>query len=255
MNLVVNARDAIASRGRIVIATGTTELDAAYVSRHPGSLSGQYVLLTVSDTGCGMEENIKTRIFEPFFTTKEVGQGTGLGLSTVYGIVKQCGGYIWVYSEPGQGTTFKIYFPKILEKAEALTLHQEEVPQPRGTELVLLVEDDESFRELTVTVLENAGYRVVEAKDAEAALQILTNPKVEIDLLLSDVIMPGESGMELLSRAKAICPNLRSLFMSGYSGDLISQRGHLLPESAFLEKPFTRKSLLTKVHAILHPRP
>jgi two-component system cell cycle sensor histidine kinase/response regulator CckA len=251
MNLVVNARDAMPGRGEIIIETGHAELDEDYVARHPGSHAGQHVVLAVSDTGCGMDEKVRSQIFEPFFTTKGIGQGTGLGLSTVYGIVKQGGGTIFVYSEPGKGTTFKIYFPVVAEKAEALPPSHDEGKLPRGSETILLVEDDEPLRELTVSMLQEAGYRVIEAKSAEAALNILQSSEPGIDLLLTDVIMPGKSGVELLGLATVIRPNIRSLFVSGYTGDLVALRGGMVKEAAFLEKPFTRSSLLKKVRSAL----
>jgi two-component system, cell cycle sensor histidine kinase and response regulator CckA len=251
MNLVVNARDAMPGGGAIIIETRHDELDEHYVAQHPGSHAGPHVVLGVSDTGCGMNEKIKSQIFEPFFTTKGIGQGTGLGLSTVYGIVKQSGGTIFVYSEPGKGTTFKIYLPRVAEKAEALLQHRDEDHLPRGSETILVVEDDEPLRQLTLGILQEAGYRVIEAKNAEAALEILQATATAIDLLLTDVIMPGKNGVELLGLAKEIRPNLRSLFVSGYTGDLVAQRGGLVPEAAFLEKPFTRSSLLKKVYSAL----
>jgi PAS domain S-box-containing protein len=257
MNLVVNAGDAMPSGGEIVIATGHSELDEQYVSQHPGSRAGHHVVLVVSDTGCGIDAKIKSKIFDPFFTTKGIGQGTGLGLSTVYGIVKQGGGTIFVYTEPGKGTTFKVYFPRVAGTAEqqALAASPDETELPAGTESVLVVEDDELMRELTVRILQDAGYRVIEAKNAEAALEIVKAHESGIDLLVTDVIMPGQSGVELLVQATLVYPNLRSLFMSGYTGDLIAQRGGLMPEAAFLEKPFTRRSLLRKVHSVLHGGP
>jgi two-component system cell cycle sensor histidine kinase/response regulator CckA len=252
MNLVVNARDAMPTGGKIILETGEAELDEDYVSRHPGSHAGQQIVLVVSDTGCGMDEIIKSQIFEPFYTTKAVGQGTGLGLSTVYGIVKQSEGYILVYSEPGQGTTFKIYFPKLREKAEALVLSHEEAEPPRGSETILVVEDDKTLREITVKLLQDGGYRVVEAKDAEDALRIMAASQPEIDLLLTDVIMPDKSGPELARQARETHPKLRSMFMSGYTGDLVGRQGVVIDEASFLEKPFTRRSLLVKVYAALH---
>jgi two-component system, cell cycle sensor histidine kinase and response regulator CckA len=255
MNLVVNARDAMAIGGKIIIETGEAELDEGYVSRHPGSHAGQHVVLAVSDTGCGMDESIKSRIFEPFFTTKAVGHGTGLGLSTVYGIVKQSEGYILVYSETGKGTTFKIYFPRVIEKAEALVLSHEVAEPPRGSATILVVEDDKKLREITVKLLQDGGYRVVEAKDAEDALTILAASQPGIDLLLTDVIMPAKSGAELARQAKESHPNLRSMFMSGYTGDLVGRQGVLMEEASFLEKPFTRRSLLAKVYSVLHSQP
>jgi PAS domain S-box-containing protein len=252
MNLVVNARDAMRTGGKIIIETGEAELDENYVSLHPGSHAGQHIVLVVSDTGCGMDEDIKSQIFEPFFTTKAVGNGTGLGLSTVYGIVKQSDGYILVYSETGKGTTFKIYFPKLREKAQALVLSPEVTEPPRGSETILVVEDDSTLREITVKLLQDGGYRVIEAKDAEDALTIMAASQPEIDLLLTDVIMPDKSGPELARQAREGHPELRSMFMSGYTGDLVGLQGVLIDEASFLEKPFTRRSLLVKVYAALH---
>ncbi len=252
MNLVVNARDAMPTGGKIIIETGEAELDEDYASRHPGSEAGQHVVLVVSDTGCGMDDNVKSQIFEPFFTTKALGQGTGLGLSTVYGIVKQSEGYILVYSEPGKGTAFKIYFPRLYDKAEMLVLRAKEAEPPRGSETILVVEDDRILRELTVKLLQDGGYRVVEAEDAEDALGIMASSQLEIDLLLTDVVMLGTSGVELVRRAEEGHPKLRSLFMSGYTSDLVGRQGVLIEEAYFLEKPFTRRSLLTRVYAALH---
>ena len=251
MNLVANARDAMPGGGEIIIETGHAELDDLYVSQHPGSHAGQHVVLAVSDTGCGMEESIKSKIFEPFFTTKGIGQGTGLGLSTVSGIVKLGGGTIFVHSEPDKGTTFKIYFPRAAAKAEPLVQHHDEAEFPGGSETILVVEDDESLRELTVRILQGAGYRVIEARNAEHALDVVKGSNPEIDLLLTDVIMPGKTGLELMKQAKAVCPTLRPLFMSGYTGDLVALRGVLTREASFLEKPFTRISLLKKVYSAL----
>jgi CheY-like chemotaxis protein len=251
MNLVVNARDAMPGGGEIVIETGRAELDEHYVAQHPASHVGQHVVLVVSDTSCGMEEEIKSQIFEPFFTTKGIGQGSGLGLSTVYGIVKQSEGSIWVYSEPGKSTTFKIYFPRVAGKAERLVQAHEEAEFPGGSETVLVVEDDEPLRDLVVRMLQDASYRVIEAQNAEAALEIVKVSNPGIDLLLTDVIMPGKSGAELLEQAKVIRPELRSLFMSGYTGDLVALHGGVVPEDAFLEKPFTKRSLLGKVRSAL----
>lgn len=252
MNLAGNARDAMPNGGEILIETGNAELDEDYVSPHPGSRAGQHVVLTVSDTGCGMDENVKSKLFEPFFTTKGVGKGSGLGLSTVYGIVKQNGGTIVVYSEPGNGTTFKIYFPAVAVKAEPLTQAHEDAESRGGSETILVVEDDESLRELTARMLQDAGYQVIEARDTDNALDIVRTSQPRIDLLLTDVIMPGRTGIELLEQAKALQPNLLSLFMSGYTGDLVSQRGGSIQEATFLEKPFTRNSLLTKIYSALH---
>jgi two-component system cell cycle sensor histidine kinase/response regulator CckA len=251
MNLVVNARDAMPDGGEIVIETAHAELDELYVSQHPGSHAGEHVVLLVSDTGCGMEEEIKAQIFEPFFTTKGIGQGTGLGLSTVYGIVKQSEGSIWVYSEPGRGSTFKVYFPRVAGKAERLVQAPGEAEFPGGSETILVVEDDTPLRDLVVRMLKDAGYRVIAAKGADTALEIVKASDPAIDLLLTDVIMPGRSGAELVEQAKLIQPELHSLLMSGYTGELVALRGGTFPEAAFLEKPFTRRSLLGKVRAAL----
>jgi PAS domain S-box-containing protein len=252
MNLVVNARDAMPTGGSIIVETGETDLDEDYVSRHPGSRAGHNVILMVSDTGCGMDDNIKSQLFEPFFTTKPAGQGTGLGLSTVYGIVKQSSGYIVVYSETGKGTTFKIYFPRVAGKAEELASPREEIEPPRGSETILVVEDDETLREITVKLLQDAGYQVVNAGNAEAALSMLAASGRDIDLVLTDVVMPGTSGPALVIQAKKSHPKLCSLFMSGYASDLVGRQGVVLQEGSLLEKPFTRKSLLTKIHVALH---
>jgi two-component system cell cycle sensor histidine kinase/response regulator CckA len=210
------------------------------------------VVLAVSDTGCGMDEAIQSQIFEPFFTTKGVGHGTGLGLSTVYGIVKQSEGNILVYSEPGKGTTFKIYFPRVNEKAEALMLSNDEV-EPRGrSETILVVEDDETLRELTVKLLRDGGYRVIQSKDGEDALRIMATSEAGIDLLLTDVIMPERSGPELVREVEKGHPKTRFVFMSGYSDDMVKRHGLLMQEDHFLEKPFTKRSLLAKVHSALH---
>ncbi len=252
MNLVVNARDAMPTGGRIVIETREAELDEEYVSLHRDAHVGQYVVLAVSDTGYGMDETIQSQIFEPFFTTKELGHGTGLGLSIVHGIVKQSGGNILVYSEPGKGTTFKIYFPRVSAKAEALVSSHDEV-DPRGkSETILVVEDNKTLRELTVKLLLDGGYRVIEAKDGEDALRIMATSEGGIDLLLTDVIMPEKSGPELVKQVEEGHPKTRFVFMSGYSDDMVRQHGLVIQEDSFLEKPFTKRSLLVKVYSALH---
>jgi CheY-like chemotaxis protein len=255
MNLIVNARDAMPTGGKIIIETGLAELDEHYVSQHPGSHAGRQVLFSVSDTGCGMDESIQSKIFEPFFTTKAVGKGTGLGLSTVYGIVTQSEGYICVESEPGKGTTFKMFFPRVSERAGELVFPYDEAEPPRGSETILVVEDDKALRELAIRLLRDGGYRVMEARNADDALTVMEASKLEIDLLFTDVVMPGQTGVELLAQAKLVHPNLRAVFMSGYPGDLVALRGGLIPEAAFLEKPFTRRSLLRKVYSVLQSEP
>jgi two-component system cell cycle sensor histidine kinase/response regulator CckA len=252
MNLVVNARDAMSLGGEIIIETAHAELDEHYVFEHAGSQAGLYVVLVISDTGCGIEDNIKSKIFEPFFTTKGIGQGTGLGLSTVFGIVSQNRGSISVDSEAGKGTTFKVYFPRIAANAEELVQSQELDDVNSGSETILLVEDDESVRKVTASLLSSAGYQVVEASNAEKALGIIAASGSGIDLLLTDLIMFGKSGFDLFEQAKVICPGLRSLFMSGYTGDLAALRGGMISERAFLPKPFSRILLLNKVYSALH---
>jgi PAS domain S-box-containing protein len=252
MNLVVNARDAMPTGGKIVIQTGHAELDEDNVSLHRGAHVGDSVVLAISDNGCGMDEIIQSQIFEPFFTTKGVGRGTGLGLSTVYGIVKQSEGNILVYSEPGKGTTFKIYFPRVGEKAETLVLSQDEI-EPRGqSETILVVEDDETLRKVTVKLLLNGGYQVIEAKDAKDAIRIMATSEAGIDLLLTDVIMPDKSGPELVKQVEGAHPKTRFVFMSGYSDDMVRRHGLLMQEDSFLEKPFTKRSLLVKIYFALH---
>jgi two-component system, cell cycle sensor histidine kinase and response regulator CckA len=249
MNLVVNARDAMPDGGSITIETSGVTLDEGYLDSHWSVRPGRYVMLSVSDTGCGMDEKTMSHIFEPFFTTKMPGEGTGLGLSTVYGIVKQSGGYIWVYSEPEKGTTFKIYFPEFdpgMDKTQEPVL----TAQPKGgSESILVVEDDAALRKLTTSVLGSMGYNVIEASDGEMALGLLRDPSMLIDLLLTDVLMPKMNGQELSIRIKEVKPAVKVLLMSGYAGELVSQRRN--PEVALIQKPFTRHGLLSKVRAVL----
>jgi PAS domain S-box-containing protein len=253
MNLAVNARDAMPEGGKIVIETSNVELDETYAKQHPSFCPGSYVMLSFSDTGCGMDAKTQSRLFEPFFTTKGPGKGTGLGLSTVYGIVKQSGGYIWAYSEPGRGATFKIYLPRVGSPAQTLHSERRDLVFDRGTETVLLVEDDNSLRALTAELLRGAGYTVLEAADGNAAIEI-SNPRLDsIDLVLTDVIMPGMGGGDLIVYLRHLQPKakLAVLFMSGYAGDFISRAG--VPESDryVLHKPFSRRSLLSKVRSVL----
>ena len=250
MNLAVNARDAMPQGGKLVMQTSNAELDATNLSQHEYSKPGRYVMLSVSDTGCGMDGQTQAHIFEPFFTTKEPGKGTGLGLSTVYGIVKQSEGYIWVYSEPGQGATFKIYLPQVDAVAESI-IAAETADIPKGSETVLLVEDDESMRDLTRHCLEMGGYTVLGVRDGEAAIRIASEQKGPIHLLLTDVVMPGINGRQLAESLSVLRPNMRVLYMSGYTADLIAQRGVLEPQVALLEKPFTREALFSKVRTVL----
>jgi two-component system, cell cycle sensor histidine kinase and response regulator CckA len=252
VNLSVNARDAMPHGGKLTIETANVTLDEDYVRQHAGVSAGEYVQLAVNDTGTGMTKEVKAHIFEPFFTTKEMGQGTGLGLATVYGIVKQHLGHIEVYSEPGEGTAFKIYLPRV-EAAPASPAPREDVTElPRGHETVLVVEDDAIVRRLTVRSLIALGYTVLEAGDGKEALQVSQSHAGTIDLLLTDVIMPQMNGNRLAAELKAIRPDLAVLFTSGYTDDTIAHRGVLDDGVAFLQKPFTAASLARKVHDVLH---
>jgi len=252
LNLVVNARDAMPSGGRLIIETTNAEVDEFFCQNHLGAVPGQYVRLTVSDTGIGMSAEIKEQAFEPFFTTKEKGKGTGLGLSTVYGIVKQSGGYIWVDSEEGCGTSFNIYFPRREGQADALTLTEETRALQLRNETILLVEDESLVRTLTSTILRGHGYQVYEASDGLEALQLVQKNKLKfIHLLLTDVIMPKMSGKELAERLISRHPDLRVLYTSGYTNEVIARHGILEDNTAFLQKPFTPKSLARKVQEVL----
>lgn len=251
LNLVVNARDAMPGGGRLTIATADVEVDRGYVDKHVDVVAGQYVMLSVSDTGLGMDRATQSRIFEPFFTTKERGKGTGLGLSTVFGIVKQSGGHIWVYSEPGAGTTFKIYFPRMDVDGNAAEPIGVPPAPVGGSETVLLVEDDPQVRALAVRILVQHGYQVLEAGSGADALLLGEQHGAQIHLLLTDVVMPGMSGRQLWERLAAARPGLRVLFMSGYTDDAIVQRGVLTAELAFVQKPLTVATLLTKIRQVL----
>ena len=253
MNLVVNARDAMPGGGKLTIETANVYLDKNYVAPLNSIAPGHYVMLAVSDTGMGMDEETIQRIFEPFFTTKEVGKGTGLGLATVYGIVKQSGGNVTVYSEPGRGTSFKIYLPRIDEIAPSAEqrLNQESSEIPHGTETILLAEDEDVVRKLTCEVLEMYGYRVLEAANGGSALLICERETEPIDLLLTDVVMPEMSGRELADRLLKIRPEMKILFMSGYTDNTISHQGILEEGENFIQKPFSPESLALKVREIL----
>ena len=250
MNLCVNARDAMPDGGLLRIEAANADLDAGYAARHEPMATGRYVMLAVSDTGCGIEKELLDKIFEPFFTTKEPGRGTGLGLATVYGIVKQAGGYVWVYSEVGRGTTFKIYLPRIDEPAEASELAVEPGPLG-GTETILLVEDEDSLRAIAREVLVESGYVVLEAASGADALAAAEGCADPIHLLLTDVVMPGMNGRALAEALLAARPRMRVLYMSGYTDDVIAHRGALEPGTLLLPKPFTASTLLRRVREAL----
>jgi two-component system cell cycle sensor histidine kinase/response regulator CckA len=253
MNLCLNARDAMRDGGRLRIETANAELDAAFAARHKPMAAGRYVMLAVSDTGSGIEKETQSKIFEPFFTTKERGKGTGLGLAIVYGIVKQAGGYVWVYSEVGSGTAFKIYLPRIDEPAVAPAVEETPTP-PKGWETILLVEDDASLRGLARELLEEHGYRVIEATGPNEAIEIARRNPETIHLLVTDVVMPGMNGRALAEALVAARPTLRVLYMSGYTDDVIAHSGVLAPGVLLLEKPFTVLALLGRVRLALGER-
>jgi len=252
VNLAVNARDAMPRGGKFILETRSERFDETFADQHQSMAPGKYVLLAVSDTGSGMDEATVSRIFEPFFTTKELGKGTGLGLATVYGIVKQSSGHILVYSEPGHGTTFKIYLPSADHKIGLESNSEVEAVSPRrqGT-TILLVEDDEIMRALTRQLLEEHGYTVVEADDGKSALESMEAHPGPIDLVLTDVVMRRMSGPELVERLNGSHPNLKVVYMSGYTGELIAEREVLKRGITLLEKPFTRTALLNTIHATL----
>ncbi len=251
VNLAVNARDAMIEGGKLTIETADVELDEEYARKHIAVIPGRYVMLSISDTGVGMSSEVKDRVFEPFFTTKEQGKGTGLGLSTVYGIVKQSSGNIWVYSEPGQGTTFKIYLPQVDEPLTEEKKAEVVKEIPRGNETILVVEDEETVRKLAVRLLKGQGYRVLEAPDGGKALLLCEEFKERIHLILTDVVMPGMSGRKLAERLKQIHPEMKVLYMSGYTDNAILHHGILETGINFMQKPFTLENLARKVREVL----
>jgi two-component system, cell cycle sensor histidine kinase and response regulator CckA len=251
VNLAVNARDAMPRGGKLIIETSVGDFDEFFAREHPPMTAGRYVMLAISDNGVGMDEGTRVRIFEPFFTTKEVGKGTGLGLATVYGIVRQAAGHILVYSEPGRGSTFKIYFPSADTKLEIAADRKEEALPPRREGVtILLVEDDTLMRHLTRKMLEDHGYKVLEAEDGKAALKVIGASAKPVDLTLTDVVMKGMTGPELLLRLSDSYPRMKSVYMSGYTGELVAGQG-LDSSVRLLEKPFTRVALLKTLDEVL----
>jgi len=250
MNLAVNARDAMPTGGKLRIETSNVKLDQAYVRHHPGAKLGDCVMLTVTDSGTGIDQETLPHIFEPFFTTKEVGKGTGLGLATVYGVVKQSGGYIWVSSEPGKGTEFKIYLPQVHEEISAIP-SSAFTGSLQGTETILLVEDEESLRKLTHAFLQSQGFRVLVAQDGAEAIRLEREHSGGIHLLLTDVIMPGMNGRALADALQLRHPEMRILYMSGYTDSFIAAHGVLDRGKALLSKPFTEEDLIKKVREVL----
>ncbi|MBI1967608.1 MAG: PAS domain S-box protein [Gemmatimonadetes bacterium] len=251
VNLAVNARDAMPQGGQLTIETANTLLDQAYADEHQPVTAGEYVMLAVTDTGIGMDKETQAHIFEPFFTTKERGKGTGLGLAMVYGIVKQSGGFIWVYSEPEQGTTFKSYLPRVVESVEAAPSEPARAPRTAGSETILLAEDEEAVRRVARETLTRHGYTVLQAPAGAVALALAGNYQDAIHLLLTDVVMPGMSGRQLADRLTALRPGLKVLYMSGYTDDAIVREGRLEPGLAYLQKPFRPDALARKVREVL----
>jgi len=253
MNLAVNARDAMPQGGRLTIETGNVELDSTFT--HPPAVlaPGQYVMLAVTDNGCGMDAETQAHIFEPFFTTKEKGKGTGLGLATVYGIVKQSGGYVWVYSEPARGTSFKIYLPRIEEPQPGATRDRQmdRGSLQRGSETILLVEDEKGVRELAREYLHMTGYTVIEAENGHTALELAAMHSGPIHLLMTDVVMPGISGRELAERVSHIRPGIKVLYMSGYTDQSVVHHGIIEDDAVLLQKPFTVTTLASKLRELL----
>lgn len=250
-NLCVNARDAISGVGKIIIETENTDIDVDYCTIHQGFVPGEFVKLTVSDDGAGMQAGVLNKIFEPFFSTKTVGRGTGLGLATVYGIVKQNKGFINVYSEPGHGATFRIYLPRATGVSVAEPLPKRFKSPPDNDETVLVVEDESAILRLSIRMLEKLGFRVLAANSPAEAISVAQNHPAPIDLLLTDVIMPELNGRDLANRLQKTNPGLKVLFMSGYTANVIVSRGVLDEDVFLLQKPFSKAELAAKIREVL----
>jgi len=252
VNLAINARDAMAAGGHVTLETSNVVLDAQYASRHVDVAPGRYVMLAVTDTGVGMTPDILAQLFEPFFTTKDDGVGAGFGLSTVYGIVKQSGGHIDVYSEVGRGTTFKVYLPRVDQPADALTAPTRPPPQStRGSETILLVEDDDLVRNVTCSMLAAFGYSVLEAKTGDQALSLSERHAGPVHLVLTDIVMPRMDGKQLVGRISHARPGVRVMYMSGYTENAILHQGEIDPGTSFLQKPFGPEELAAKLRKAL----
>jgi CheY-like chemotaxis protein len=251
LNLAVNARDAMPRGGKLTVETRKVQLDEGYTRWHAGAAPGSYVLLSVSDTGCGITPEVRERLFEPFFTTKGPGKGTGLGLATVHGVVTQSGGRIEVYSEPGQGASFKVYLPQAGDLMPAAGLKAGAGPVVKTGETLLLVEDDASVRHLTGDILRSAGYAVLEAGDGGEALRVSERERGPINLLVTDVVMPTLGGRQLAEQLRALHPETRVLYLSGYTDDAVVRHGVLEAEADFLHKPFSAVALALKVREVL----
>jgi CheY-like chemotaxis protein len=251
VNLVINARDAMPGGGRLIIDTKNVVLDDTYIKRRSLVKPGSYVMISISDSGSGMDEDTQARIFEPFFTTKEKGKGTGMGLATVYGIIKQSGGYIWVYSEKGLGTTFKLYLPVvdevIVEEREPVGTDQ----KLRGTETLLVVDDESEVRSLVSEMLRFYGYNVMEAHNASTALLILEKHKEDVDLVLTDIVMPEVNGFQLVEKIMPLYPRIQIVFMSGFTDTVTADHKYLDKDKNFIQKPFGANDLVQKVRDVL----